>query len=543
MIKDLIIKNLILMDSCHLQLSQGLTIITGETGAGKTAVLQGLKLLLGQKFDPSLLRKGQTKGLVQARFELSSSPLKHLLTEHGIQMEEESDLLLSRELSLEGKSKCFIQDQLVSLSLLQKVSSHLLRITDQHSHQELKSAEEQRKTLDLFASLKQEVHEFKELFEETKKSKELEEELASLERQRERELSFCLSQLQELQSIASHDEEALFQEYALASKSQEILAQTDKLFYLLTQGKDSSLAKAQQAKAICSELTPSHAVFDEAAQLLEQAIQAKQEALHLLRSALSSFDIDPSRLDFLQDILNRIDKIQRKYGSCRASRAQYEKSIQEKVTRFEALDIEKAEAAAKHALLRQTLTTKASFLSQKRQKAAKHMKQMLTQELKELNMPDVSLEVRIEKQATYTATGEDVISFWMSPNLGESLLPIKDSSSGGELARLLFAIQCSLAEKNETPTLIFDEIDANVGGQTARHIGEKLRSLASHRQIICITHFPQVACQADLHLRVQKLTDKDRTSTTIERLEGKQKEEELMRMIGGEKTLSFYADP
>lgn len=288
MIKDLLIQNLILIESCPIQFDSTLSMITGETGAGKTALLHSLKLLLGQKLDTSLIRQGETKGFVQARFELIPNPeLFLMLSDAGIEIEE-SSLLLSREISLEGKSKSWINSRQVPLSFLQKIGFHLIQIVDQHSYHELKSSENQRQIVDLFASTQEKAKQFKQLFEALKQIQISKEALLQQDLQKEREQDFCLSQLEELNEIhlKEGEEDLLFEEYTLALKAEEISTEVDLLFSLLN-GPEAICSKLAFAKNSCERLSSHHATFQEAQNLLKQALVSSQEVLSLLQKALS----------------------------------------------------------------------------------------------------------------------------------------------------------------------------------------------------------------------------------------------------------------
>ena len=535
MLKNLCIKNLVLMDSSEIQFSSGLTALTGETGAGKTAMLHGLKLLLGQKLDSSLIRSGEKKGSVQGVFEIQEESLQQILLEADIEAE---DFLITiyREVFSDGKSKNFINNRSVPLSFLQKVSSHLIQIVDQSSYHELRLPDTQRTLLDLFSSLQGDVLIFTECFNAFKQMKVQQQELDERQLQKERELSFCLSQEKELSSLnlKEGEEELLFQEYALSAKSQEISEKTDQIFELLNGGNSSALSQASRCKNICETLASTHEVFSESLKLLEQSLISLEEVSHLLRGSLSTFDTDPRHFQKLEEQLQSIDRMKKKYGPCPSDWESYKKHLREKIALFDSLEDDKNALKEQMTLAEQNLNLLSDTLSRKREKGAEILASKIANELKGLNMGEADLKIKVERQAR-SSSGEDKVSFWLAPNQGESTVNVKDSSSGGELSRLLLAFKICLAEKNSTPTLIFDEIDANVGGETARMIGEKLLALSSCRQIICITHFPQVACQAHLHLRAKKNVLGDRTFTTIEPLLEKTRESELLRMLGGEK--------
>jgi DNA repair protein RecN (Recombination protein N) len=537
MLKDLVIQNLILMESVSISFHEHLTIITGESGSGKTAILHALKLLLGQKLDTSLIRRGEKKGFLQALFDLpASSPIPSLLEEMGISLLD-SSLLIAREISIEGKSKNWINNHLVSLSFLQKIGSHLLQIVDQHACQELRSSDSQRELVDLFGSLEDARKKFGLLFSELKEIYALEDTFAKQEREKERELPFCLKQLEELNGLLLQEgeEESIFQEYSSLLQVEECSLQIDQVFDLLSQGQPSVLTLLSKASSICK----SSETLEEVDSLLNCCTSSLQESLHALRAILSKLDPDPQKKDLLEEKLKQIDRLKKKYGPSIQEWDSYREELKKKIDLFERLEENKEKNLLRKKQVEEDLNTLSSHLTASRKSAATALSQRLLQEIEELNMKGSCLEIRVERQER-TLSGEDSIEFWLAPNEGEGMSLVKEHSSGGELSRLLLALKLALATKNNTPTLVFDEIDAGVGGETARRIGEKLKALSDCRQIICITHFPQVACQADLHLRVEKKTLDQRTFAIISSLGSSLREQELIRMLGGEKTLSFY---
>lgn len=527
------------MESCQIEWTSGLNVITGETGSGKTAILHGLRLLLGQKLDTSFIRRGESKGVIQARFEFSfPQELKLLLEEAGIPLDD--SLILSREISTEGKSKSWINERWVSLSFLQKVGSYCVQIVGQHAFDELRHSDLQRQILDDFASLGKQTQTFSTLVQKNKELLKEKEQLLACELQKERELSFCLSQLEELNLIdlKEGEEEAIFQEYLAMNQAEEISLRIDSLFDLISQTPTSLLSKVSQAKSLCKPFASHHKAFEEAISLLDSASISLQETLNLLQSALSEVDPDPKRKELLDQKLATIDQMKRKYGSSVEEWDRYKKELQKKIEAFDRLEEKKEEIESTILELEQKLSTLAREISLQRSQSAKLLETQLTQTIQSLNMQGATLQIQVEKQAR-TLTGEDRIDFLLTANVGEGATLVKESSSGGELSRLLLAVKLALAEKNRTPTLIFDEIDAGVGGETARLIGEQLKELSLHRQVLCITHFPQVACLAHLHLRVQKHMEEDRTFAKIEKLDSSLQEAELLRMCGGKKTFSF----
>lgn len=533
MLKDLHIKNLVLMDSCKMEFDPRLTILTGETGSGKTAILQGLKLLLGQKLDVSSIRKGEKKGSIQGGFDIHSPRVEELLTSVGIDLED-SRLILYREVSVEGKSKNFINERSVSLSFMNKVGSLLVGIVDQGSHEELRSEPKQRRVLDLFGSLEKEVDAFGELLEKSKELALEQDKLLETERQKERELDFCKDRLAELSAaeFKEGEEELLFREYSLFSDSKLILEKVQQLLSFLTEDNRSILSTTGKAKSLCKSLSSYHTLFKEGTDLLEQAFISTEEASRLLTQSLTVFECDPRKLELLEQKVHKIHLMKKKYGSSAEDWKRHKMELEQKIALFESIEERRAELQAETAKTEEKLSFLAKDLSEKRTCVAKDLSTRLETELRSLNMPSAEILISVERESR-SPSGEDAVSFKLRANPGEALTGVKEHSSGGELSRLLLALKLSLAKKNGTPTLIFDEIDANVGGETAKMVGKKLRLLSDHVQVVCITHFPQVASFASSHLLVRKKEETGRTFSVVESLDEKGKAKELLRMLGG----------
>lgn len=536
MLRDLQIKNLVLMQSCAIEFPAGLNILTGETGSGKTAILHAIRLLLGQRFDPALLRWGEEKGSIQATFSVESQELLSLLSENGIETED-GTLILYREVSKEGKGKNCINDRRVTLSFLQEVGAHLVQVIDQNSQHELRTLGEQRLLLDLYASLEKKVEEFALLFTESKKKKELLLQLEQRLSQKQREWDFCLTQQKELESLPwkEGEEEALFQEYSLFSRSQEMQSKTNDLLSLLSDGPHNVLITTRKAKNLCQNLASAHPFFEESANLLNNSILSVEETIHILSKGSSLFETNPKRHQYLEEKLSAFAAVKKKYGATPAEWISFKRSLEAKIQSFISAEEELESTTLALKDLEKELEEKANNLTLCRKEAAQRFSSLLKKELCSLNMDCGQLIIEVQKTER-SKTGEDAVSFWLEANAGEGLVGVKESASGGELSRLLLAIKLCLAEKNKIPTLIFDEIDSNVGGETATLIGEKLKKLSSHCQVICITHFAQVAQLSTSHLFVEKVEQEGRTFSTITALDAKKKQRELLRMLGGKNT-------
>lgn len=540
MLKTLHLKNLILIESCEIEFQAGLTVFSGETGAGKTAVIEAIDLALGARADSSALRKGAEKASVEASFDIEGlEAVQELLKASGIDFDPQEPLIVRREIVKEGKNRAFINCQMAPLPLIQKVGALLIDLISQHSHQALRTGEYQRDLIDQFGDLSEDLRQFYEAWEEEKALREKLQILLEKEERREREMELCQVALQELGqvSLEEGEEERFFEEYNRLAHAQELSEKVQGIQQGLTESPQSLISSLNRYRNSLNALIAIDASLKELLELLNEGSIALTEAGRLMDRYLGKKEQNPQRFAFLEERLTLLNRLKRKYGSSLEEVRTYKKKCQEKLRQLENLDqeIEAAREAASRCEIKTRESARA--LSDKRKKAASQLEKALTESIQSLNMAGAELHIEIKPQAR-SSTGEDQVNFWLIANQGEHPVSVKESSSGGELSRLMLAIKTTLSEKNQTPTLIFDEIDANVGGETASILGDKLRSLGQCRQVICITHFPQVANQADHHFRVQKHESEGRTLTHIAPLDKREKEKELLRMLGG-KNLTF----
>ncbi|MGE3535340.1 MAG: DNA repair protein RecN [Parachlamydiales bacterium] len=534
MINHLSLKNLVLVDTCALDLLPQFTALTGETGAGKTALIEAIDLALGARADSTMIRKGEEKACVEAAFEISKLPeTQKLLSDAGISYSPDEELIIRREITREGKNRAFVNGQLTPLPLLQKIGATLLELVGQHAYHSLTSADSQRAIVDQFAELNSLLHQFQQAYEEEKDLKGKLNTLLSQDSQRDKEDEKLRSQLEEIGSVKlkNGEEEEITEEHKRLAHAQEIL---EKLAPI-TQTLSNFLPHLSRFHKSCDLLTHYDARLLPPASLLHEASIAATEAYNELQNYTDKLDKDPKRFAYLEERLAAIDALKRKYGSTIEEVQQFQQNAQRKLDQLENLSDEIEEVRAKIKQQEQTTGELAGQLTKKRKNASERLAKFLTESLQSLNMQGAEITISVQP-ASRSQSGDDAILFWMRANIGEQSVLIKDHSSGGELSRLLFAIKTTLCEKNQTPTLIFDEIDANVGGKTASVIGEQLKKLGKHRQVICITHFPQVASKADHHFSVQKSEINGRTVTTIQHLGKKEREAEILRMLGGEKS-------
>jgi DNA repair protein RecN (Recombination protein N) len=535
MISRLTLKNLILIDSCTIEFLPHFTALTGETGAGKTALTEGLQLALGARADTVMIRKGEEKASVEAVFEIGQLPaVQKVLQDAGIEFNPDEELIIRREINREGKNRAFANSQQVSLPVLQKLGSFLLELVEQHTYHYLTTAESQRTILDQFGNLQTILAAFQDAYqEELRLQKELDA-LLHQEAEQDKRRTILHSQLAEITAVKmqSGEEEKITEEHRRLAHAQEILEKIGPV----TQGLSQFLPHLSRFHKVSSSLCTYDARLSQASSLLQDASIAMTEAYHDLQTYTDKLERDPHRFTYLEERLAVIENLKRKYGATFEEILAFQEENRQQLEKLDNLSEEIDQLRRRREEAIQMTRACALALTQGRKTIAEMLEKILTQTLQLLNMPGAEVHISVTPTSR-SQWGDDLVQFWMRANIGEHRALIKDHASGGELSRLLFAVKIALAEKNQTPTLIFDEIDANVGGKTASVIGEQLKRLGQHRQVICITHFPQVAAQADHQFSVKKVESSGRTITQIQVLSEEQRETELLRMLGG-KTLS-----
>jgi DNA repair protein RecN (Recombination protein N) len=538
MLKHLHIQNIILVENAHVPFNAGFNVISGETGSGKSAIMDGLSLVIGERADTSIIRRGCEKGAVEAIFDIDQiKPICSLLAEAGIDHEIGQELIIRREIYSNGKSRAFINNQLAQITLLKKLGSYLVQIVGQHANQGLFSLDYHRDVLDLYGVLKPSVELFKQSFEMENAMRQELNALVQSEAQRLREIDLCQMELEELEEAAlkEGEDEELFAEYTLLVNGEEIAQKVRDITQALSGERQSLIAALNRQKANLESLTQLDPHLEETASAFNNSLLEIQEVSHTLTRYQSRLHHDHERLAFVNERLTLINKLKRKYGSLVTEIQEYQKQLKERLkklenadTQIEELQIQLAQAEAHTNQLAQTLT-------EKRCQTAQRLQVNLTQQLRSLNMPKAEFIVRASSQKR-NATGDDRIEFFLVPNIGEHEIALKEGASGGEISRVMLALQTLLAGKEQTPTLIFDEVDANIGGETASIVGDKLTEIAAQHQIVCITHFPQVASQAHHHLQISKQEKEGRTVTLVRVLDAQSRQEELARMMGGKAT-------
>ncbi|MDP1881054.1 MAG: DNA repair protein RecN [Parachlamydiaceae bacterium] len=538
MLKRLFIQNIILVEQANLIFNSGLSILTGETGSGKSAIMQSISLIAGERADTSILRKGCDKGIVEAIFDCSNSLIVNILNESGIEHEDDQELIIRRELNANGKGRIYINQQQVQLSFLKKLGSHLVHLVGQKASHRLFSIDYHREVLDLYGQLDEVLKEFQSQYHlELACQKQLDF-LIHQEGERLREIDRYQHELEELSEaqIKEGEDEALFAEYSFLINSEEMSSKVNEINLAFTGERQSVLAILNRQKQVLKDLTQLDSSLEETFQSFQNALLELHEISHTLLRYQEEIDHSPDRLHLINERLTLINQIKKKYGPTVSDILNYQQMIKDKLYNLENRELEIELLTEKLAGYKKQNLMMIEILSDKRKKAAAKLEKELTKELQALNMPNARFKILIE-EVKRTENGHDRVEFILSPNQGEHEISLKDHASGGEVSRVLLALQTVLADKEQKSTLIFDEVDGNIGGETATIVGRKLRQIAENHQVICITHFAQVANQADFHLQIIKQDKDGRTVTLVNELNDQSRELELERMAGGK--LSF----
>lgn len=535
MLKQLNIKNIILIESSSISFSSGLNVISGETGSGKSALLNAIQLIKGEKTDTAMIRRGEEKGYVEALFDITQiADILPLLDEYGIDHDAECDLIIAREISITGRSRAFINNQHVQLSILKKVCVLLFDIIGQHSHTLLREAQNYGVILDLYGAIAKDALLFGKSWQLENQIKSQLNEMIQSESQRQRDIERYSDELKEIEGIhiKEGEEETLFDEYSLLSNAQELLDHTETVVEGLAGEKNAILPHLKRHKGLLEQISRFSPILTDAAKGVENAIAELQEVSYTLRNFSGKVECNPTKMQHLENRLKEIEKIKKKYGPKLEEVFSYREQLKLKLESLTNANDQIEQLSHRLKELEEENNERCRKLTADRAKAAKDFEKRIEAELQMLNMPNATFTCAIKPQKR-SRTGDDCVEFFLKPNIGENNVSVQECASGGELSRLMLAVQVLLSGKKDIPTLIFDEIDSNIGGETAVVVGKKLREIGTKQQVLCITHFPQVAKQADHHLKIEKMESGGRTHTRVSVLDSDSKTVELERMVGG----------
>ena len=529
------IKNLALVEDLEWEIAPGFTAITGETGAGKSIIIGALQLLLGERADKSLLRTGAETCTVEAIFQGDDcAKWNGRFEESGIEPCD-GDLILKRSLSLSGTNRQFINGSPTTLANLKELGDDLVDLHGPHDHQSLLSPDRQLDLLDAFAGANEERQKFLKIFRELRALEREHAALNSAETAREQEVDLLRHQVNEINSanLSAEEEAQIESRYRLASNSRRLIELASAVAMKLSEADDAILAQLGETQKLLRELEKLDPAMATPANAHESAVVELSEIARDLNRYAENLDLDPEQLAALEERVSLFESLKRKYGATIADVIAFGERAAARMRKIEGRDEELQRLASELATQTAELRRTGDTLGKLRAKAAPKLSEMVRRNLRDLGFKQSQFEARLSEAQIPRPSGFDTVELLFSPNPGEPLKPMRAIASSGEISRLMLAIKSAMAAQDEVPLLVFDEIDANVGGEIAHAVGTRMRELAKRHQVLCITHLPPVAAAATSQFVVTKEVRSGRTFTQLREVTGKGRREEIARMLGG----------
>ena len=540
MLQRLCINNVALIENLDVEFGEGLNVLTGETGAGKSIIIDAVNLALGERASRELIMHDAAKAKVEALFtDVSSPALQAALEENGLETDAD-ELILSREVSSTGKNVCRINGSLVTMAVLKKISDHLVDIHGQHEHQALLDPQTHIRYLDVCGG-DAALEKAKKLTAKTASAYHAllaENKNATMpEDERARQIDLFTYQLHEIDSamLSEDEEENLLKERAILVNAGKIMEALDES-YELFHSEQGALQQLEQAKRALESISAYDEAYENIGKRMADAYYTVEDIGYALRDAKSGFEFDASRLSEIEIRLDTIAGLKRKYGAGISDILAYRDGIEEKLHSLVNAAQDQAELQKKMDECVKAYQKAAEDLGTLRKKAAERLRAQMLEQLRDVGMSkaDFQVEFRKSDRPRFSQDGEDEIEFLLSANPGEPCKPLSKVASGGELSRIMLAFKTILADRDAVPTLIFDEIDTGISGKMASIVGGKMVMIAGAHQVLCITHLPQIAALADLHYLIQKQDDGKTTRSHVIQLDEDGCVSRLSAMMSGE---------
>lgn len=558
MLEELRIRDFAIIDDLTLQFTPGLVVFTGETGAGKSIILDALEAILGARVDTTSIRKGASRAIVEGFFRLDG-PERELITEildrEGL-LEEPDRLWLGREIRAEGRTVARVNGRTVSLSVQSEIGEALVDVHGQSDHLSLLKVRNHRDLLDRFAHDQETLAIYQSQFKDWSLLVKQLDELHAIEKTARDRADMLKYQIQEIGDarIKLDEEESLAQERTRLMNAETLSSLSQSALALLDEGAEGSSAATDllgQAARDLAELARIDPQMQALAQQAEDALSSLSDLTYELRGYLEGIEFNPTRLDQIEERLELFNRLKRKYGGSLTSALDHLRVATQELEKVEGVEGQINEVQEKLSQIKQMLSNSASQLSEQRRLAASRLADGVEQQLHLLEMEKARFQVSqmvVEAEQGLTlggrtlafdANGVDQIEFLIETNPGEGFKPLAKTASGGETSRLMLALKTVLAEVDHIPTLVFDEIDSGIGGRVGMTVGGMLWNLGKKHQVLCVTHLPQLAAFGDLHFHVSKRSENGRTSTQVEKLEGEERVEELAAMLGASTSVTL----
>ncbi|GAB6282139.1 MAG: DNA repair protein RecN [Ignavibacterium sp.] len=559
MLKSLFIKDYALIENISVEFGKGLNIITGETGAGKSILIDAMSLLLGERATNEVIRKGTDKSIVEGIFNVSNNKkIKNILDENEIETNDE--LIIRRELSIKGSNRCFVNDTPVNLNLIKELGNLLVDLHGQHEHQSLLRTETHIEFLDDFTNNQNLVDEFRKEFNTLNLLISQLNSLRVQEKIIKEKKDLYEFQMKEIDSISPQidEDETIESELNILENSEKLFELTNSIYEKLYEDEDAAFVKLSKVKNQIDEIKKIDKIFSDTFNEIENALTLIKDAASFVRDYKSKIDLDINSLEKKRERLASLNLLKKKFGGSLKYIIEYREKIYNEVQLADNFEEEISKLEKEIEQQRIKCGELAHSISEKRKDAIKIIKKELVEVLKELGISNGSFEIKISQELLYdkdigkttndknnfiifnnkkyspNSRGFDEVEFFISTNLGEDPKPLAKVASGGEVSRIMLSLKTILAKNDKLPLLIFDEIDTGVSGRIAQKVGYAIKSLSEYHQIIAITHLPQIAGFADYHYAVEKNTLDGRVVSSIRKLNDKERVEEVAKLMSGE---------
>jgi DNA repair protein RecN (Recombination protein N) len=538
LLNEISIRNFAIIEALSVTFEKGLTVLTGETGAGKSIIIDAIHLLVGGRGSAEFVRHGEDKAEIEGLFQLDDPkhPCYRKTSEFGIEIED-GMVVLRRDISKSGKSVCRVNGKLVTISTLREIGSTLIDIHGQHEHQELMDETRHLSLLDQFGGNKisNALAEYQGIYKSYESTLKKLKNLSENEQQMAHRLDLIQFQMEEIQSaqLKVNEDEELFEERRKLSNFERIYDSLQTGYNGL-QGEQKGLDWIGMVMGHLQDAAELDPAYKEIAENVSNSFYMLEDAARSLRNEMDFMEYDPQRLNEIEDRLNEINGLKRKYGKTVEEVLEYAAKIEEEIETLQNKETHIDKLQKEVAALKKDLLVEAEELSRLRKKAALHLTKLIHKELKELYMEKTVFEVRFSSEPDgFLKNGIDRAEFYISTNPGEPVKPLSKIASGGELSRIMLALKSIFSKHQGVTSIIFDEVDTGVSGRVAQAIAEKIHHVSVNSQVLCISHLPQVAAMADTHLFIAKNIKDGRTKTTVKPLTDDEKIKEIGRMISG----------
>ncbi|WP_374717819.1 DNA repair protein RecN [Neobacillus sp.] len=538
MLAELSIKNFAIIEKLSISFDKGLTVLTGETGAGKSIIIDAIHLLVGGRGSSEFVRHGEEKAEIEGLFQIDDlqHPVYAKALEFGIDIEE-GMVILRRDISRTGKSVCRINGKLVTISTLREIGAVLVDIHGQHEHQELMDETKHLPLLDQFGGeeITSSLEVYQELFRKYEQTRQKLKALSENDQQMAHRLDLILFQFNEIQKAnlkLDEDEELMSEKRKLVNF--EKLFEAFQLSYSALNGEQKGLDWLGMAMGHLENAASLDSTYKDLYEAVSNCYYQLEDAGRAIRNEMEVLEFDPERLNEIEDRLNEINQLKRKYGKTIHEILEYAAKIEEEIETLQNKETIIGELEKELSSIEKDLALEAKQLTELRQKWARKLTELIHKELKDLYMEKTIFEIRFETDLHhFSKTGSDYVEFYISTNPGEPLKPLSKVASGGELSRIMLALKSIFSKHQGVTSIIFDEVDTGVSGRVAQAIAEKIYKVANNSQVLCISHLPQVAAMADNHLFISKNIKDGRTTTSVRKLQEDEKIKEIGRMISG----------